>query len=143
MKRLGIPTEIITKHSLHHSNNLLRKLKELKPDLIVLAGFLWKIPLPIVSSFTNKIINIHPSLLPKYGGKGMYGQKVHEAVIRSKENKSGITIHYVNEDYDKGAIIFQKETVVSSNDTPETLADKIHELEFKYFPTTIHQLLTL
>jgi phosphoribosylglycinamide formyltransferase-1 len=106
-----------------------------------LAGFLWKIPERLIQLFPNKIINIHPALLPNYGGKGMYGHFVHEAVINSKETKSGITIHYVNEHYDEGDYIFQAECEVTSNDTPETLADKIHQLEFAHFPQIIKQII--
>ena len=111
------------------------------PDLIVLAGFLWLFPSNIIQAFPNKIINIHPALLPKYGGKGMYGSKVHESVISEKEKESGITIHYVNEKYDEGQTIFQATTPIDDNDTPETLASKIHELEYRHFPEVIQQLL--
>lgn len=110
-------------------------------DFIVLAGFLWKLPAKLIAAYPDKIINIHPALLPNYGGKGMYGSHVHAAVIANKEKESGITIHYVNEHYDEGAIIFQAKTTVENNDTPETLAAKIHALEHQYFPATIENLL--
>ena len=116
-------------------------LEREQPDLIVLAGFLWKCPENIIARFPNKIVNIHPSLLPKYGGKGMYGMYVHEAVIAAQEKESGITIHYVNEHYDEGAIIFQERVSISPEDTPESLAQKIHEVEYRTFPVIIKQLL--
>jgi len=112
------------------------------PDLIVLAGFLWLIPNYFVKAFPQKIINIHPALLPNYGGKGMYGSRVHEAVIENGEKQSGITIHFVNEKYDEGEIILQARCFVSQNDTPDSLAQKIHQLEYAYFPITIQTLLT-
>ena len=110
-------------------------------DLVVLAGFLWLIPPHLVTNFPNKIINIHPALLPKYGGKGMYGNRVHEAVVANKETASGITIHYVNEKYDDGAIIFQAEVGLNSNDTSATVAEKIHALEYQHFPEVIDKIL--
>lgn len=116
-------------------------LEALDPDLIVLAGFLWKIPEAMTQKFPNRIVNIHPALLPDYGGKGMYGMHVHQAVINDRRDKSGITIHYVNENYDEGAIIFQASTPVTKDDTPETLAAKIHELEYEHFPKIIEKVL--
>jgi len=113
----------------------------LKPDLIVLAGFLLMFPEDIISAFPNKIINVHPALLPKYGGKGMYGTNVHKAVVANNEAESGITIHYVNEHYDEGNIIFQASTKVDRVDTFEDVAAKIHLLEQKHFPLVIEQLL--
>ena len=113
----------------------------MSPDLIVLAGFLWKMPINITNNFPNKIINIHPALLPKYGGKGMYGMAVHRAVKENGDRESGITIHYVNENYDEGAIIHQAKTPVLPSDTPETIAEKVHKLEYEHFPKTIAQLL--
>lgn len=106
-------------------------------DYIILAGFLWLIPKYLIKAFPNKIINIHPALLPKYGGKGMYGDKVHQAVIDGGEKESGITIHLVNEEYDKGKVLFQAKCDVEANDTPESLAKKIHELEYEHFPKVI------
>jgi len=110
-------------------------------DYIVLAGFLWKVPSKITDAFENKIINIHPALLPKYGGKGMYGMNVHKAVKDNKEEETGITIHFVNEKYDDGAIIFQEKTSISADDTPEMIAEKVHELEYACFPKTIEKVI--
>ncbi len=120
---------------------LLGILHSLKPDLIVLAGFLWKIPPAMVQEFSGKIINIHPALLPKYGGKGMYGSRVHQAVLENGETESGITIHYVNEAYDEGAIIFQERTSIAPGDTAEQIAEKVHALEYEHYPKVIAQLL--
>ena len=117
--------------------NLLKK----EADFIILAGFLWRVPQKIIKAFPDKIVNIHPALLPKYGGKGMYGMYVHNAVIANKERETGITIHYVNENYDEGAIIFQKSVAVDKDDTAEGVAKKIHQLEMKYFPKIIEDLL--
>lgn len=117
-------------------------VKAAQPDLIVLAGFLWKFPENIINAFPNKIINIHPALLPKYGGKGMYGAHVHEAVVANKETESGITIHYVNENYDEGATIFQASCEVLPTDTADAVAAKVHELEYAHFPKIIDQLLS-
>ncbi|MCX8081275.1 MAG: phosphoribosylglycinamide formyltransferase [Bacteroidia bacterium] len=116
-------------------------LKSEKIDFIILAGFLLKIPEAIVAAFPRRMVNVHPSLLPKYGGKGMYGMHVHEAVIRNKEKESGITIHYVNEHYDEGEIIFQAKVQVTDSDTPQTLAEKIHRLEYEHFPKVIEMLI--
>jgi len=139
-KILQIPTEIFSKEELYQSK-VLQKLNSLQPDLIVLAGFLLKLPIEIIESYPNAIINIHPALLPKYGGKGMYGMNVHKAIVENKEKETGITIHYVNENYDEGNIIFQKKVTVLITDTPEVVAEKIHELEQKYFPIVIESLL--
>ena len=127
--------------SFYHSNELLYVLQDMDPDLIVLAGFLWIFPENILQRFPGKVVNIHPALLPKYGGKGMYGDKVHKAIIENKEKESGITIHYVNEKYDEGEIVFQKTVNVDQDDTPESLAAKIHELEYAHFPKVIEELL--
>lgn len=140
-KKLDVPVTVIGKEALQDSGKLLADLKCWGTDLIVLAGFLKKIPDEVVAAFPNRIVNIHPALLPKYGGKGMYGMHVHEAVIENKESKSGITIHYVNEKYDDGAIIFQAETPVFENDTSESLAERIHKLEYVYFPQIIEKTL--
>ncbi|MDO4783129.1 MAG: phosphoribosylglycinamide formyltransferase [Capnocytophaga felis] len=140
-KRLQIPSIVFDRQAFYHSEIVLDIINNQKPDLIVLAGFLWKFPENIIEKFPNKIVNIHPSLLPKYGGKGMYGSFVHQAVIENKESESGITIHYVNENYDEGAIIFQAKTTVLKNDTADSLAEKIHQLEYKHFPEVIASLL--
>jgi phosphoribosylglycinamide formyltransferase 1 len=139
-KELGVPSKTFSKDEFH-SSNFLEDLKRLNPDLIILAGFLWLIPIDIVRSFPNRIINIHPALLPKYGGKGMYGLNVHRAVIENGEEESGISIHYVNEKYDEGNIIFQAKCPVKENDTPESLAERVHQLEYKYFPKVVEELL--
>lgn len=110
-------------------------------DMIVLAGFLWKIPDYLIRQYNNQIINIHPSLLPKYGGKGMYGSRVHEAVINNQDKESGITIHLVNEEYDQGKILFQTKCPVEPDDTPESLAKKIHQLEYEHFPKIVEDYL--
>lgn len=136
----NIPYVIVNKTSFH-SESFVDTLKEYNPDLIILAGFLWKIPLGVLQAFPNKVINIHPALLPKYGGKGMYGHYVHEAVINNQEKESGITIHYVNENYDEGNHICQAHCSITHDDTPATLGEKIHKLEHYFFPRTIEYLL--
>lgn len=141
-KLLGIKSSHFTKADFSNSNVVLNILKQENPDLIVLAGFLWLIPENIVNAFQDKIINIHPALLPKYGGKGMYGDNVHKAVVENNEKESGITIHYVNKKYDEGNIIFQASCEVLPNDTFEDVAEKVHKLEYEHFPKVIHQLLT-
>ena len=127
--------------SFYSTEIILDILKNNNPDLIVLAGFLWKFPDSILNAFPNKVINIHPALLPKFGGKGMYGMHVHEAVVTNKEVETGITIHYVNEHYDEGAVIFQAKCEVTSTDTAENVAAKIHELEMEHFPKVVDSLL--
>ena len=139
--KLNIKALHFDRDAFYNSHEVLNLLKDMNPDLIVLAGFLWLLPSNIIQEFPDKIINIHPALLPKYGGKGMYGTKVHESIIAEKEKESGITIHYVNEKYDEGQTIFQATTKINENDTPESLASKIHELEYKHFPEVIQQLL--
>ena len=139
-KKHNIRTLVFNKVDLYKENTVLSFLENQKIDFIVLAGFLWLIPPKIVSAYSKRIINIHPALLPKYGGKGMYGMNVHKAVIAAGERESGITIHYVNENYDEGANILQAKVPVDKGDTPETLAEKIHQLEYLYFPKTIEQL---
>lgn len=138
---LNIPFLSFTKADLCTSNKVLDVLKKEMPDLIVLAGFLLKFPENILQAYPNKVINIHPALLPKYGGKGMYGSFVHESVLANNEAETGITIHYVNENYDEGAIIFQKSVFLTEGDTPETVASKVHKLEYKYFPKIIERVL--
>ena len=140
-KGLNISCISFNKVAFSHTNDVLELLELKNPDLIVLAGFLWKIPKKILESFPNKIINIHPALLPKYGGKGMFGMHVHHAVLNNKERETGITIHYVNENYDEGAIIFQAKCAVNLTDSAEDIAAKIHDLEMKHFPLVIESLL--
>lgn len=139
--KFQIPIEVFSKEELN-KGKILQILLDYAPDLIVLAGFLLKMPESIIKSFPDKIINIHPALLPKYGGKGMYGMNVHKAVVENIEKETGITIHYVNENYDEGNIIFQKKVTVLVSDTPEVVAEKIHELEQQFFPAVIDDLLT-
>jgi len=136
-----IPFIILEKEKFFMGDAYIPELKEKKIDLIVLAGFLWKIPELLIRAYPNRIINLHPALLPKYGGKGMYGQHVHEAVIAAKEKESGITIHYVDELYDHGRIIFQAKCPVTETDTADSLAEKIHKLEHAHFPRVIGELI--
>jgi phosphoribosylglycinamide formyltransferase-1 len=136
-----VPSLVFSKNDLE-TGKVLQEINAIQPDLIVLAGFLLKFPETIVAAYPDKIINIHPALLPKYGGKGMYGMHVHQAVVENKEPKTGITIHYVNENYDEGNVIFQKEVTVLISDTPEVVAAKIHELEQDHFPAVIEKLIT-
>ena len=140
-KKLGIQTHVFTRDSFYNTHEIIKVLEKAQTDFIVLAGFLWLIPQYLIQAYPNKIINIHPALLPKYGGKGMYGSKVHEAVINNKEKESGITIHYVNEQYDEGSIIFQARCMVKPDDSPESVAKRIHELEYEYYPKIIEQLI--
>ncbi len=138
---LKVENKLFTKKQLNSSEGVLKLLKETKADLIILAGFLLKFPSVILKDYPDKVINLHPALLPKYGGKGMYGHYVHEAVVANKETETGITIHYVNANYDEGAIIFQKSVNLSENETAETVAKKIHKLEYQYFPEVIEDLI--
>ena len=140
-EKYQVPTQVFSKNDLE-TGKVLQKINAIQPDLIVLAGFLLKFPETIVAAYPDKIINIHPALLPKYGGKGMYGMHVHRAIVENKEPKTGITIHYVNENYDEGNVIFQKEVTVLISDTPEVVAAKIHELEQDHFPRVIEKLIT-
>jgi len=135
-----IPSLIVEKEKFFRGDAYLDALKEKKIDFIVLAGFLWKIPKILLENYPRRIINIHPALLPKYGGKGMYGQSVHEAVIREKEKDTGITIHYVDEHYDNGDIILQVKCPVLDDDTPGSLANRIHALEYANYPIIIEEL---
>ncbi|KAA5827545.1 phosphoribosylglycinamide formyltransferase [Algibacter amylolyticus] len=140
-KKLKVSALSFNRIALSQTEDVLNILKASKPDLIVLAGFLWKFPENILNAFPNKVINVHPALLPKFGGKGMYGMNVHEAVVNNKETETGITIHYVNEHYDEGAIIFQAKCDVNPNDSAENVAAKIHELEMEHFPKVVNDLL--
>ena len=136
-----IPVQLIEKASFFNGDHYLPILKQHDIKYIILAGFLWKVPEALVAAFPKKIINIHPALLPRYGGKGMFGHHVHEAVISNQEKESGITIHYVDEQYDNGAVIFQATCPVDTTDTADLLAGKIHELEHQYYPQVIEQLI--
>src|SRR5208337_2009775 len=137
-----IRTCIFDKVLFYETNSIIHLLKDLQIDLIVLAGFLWLVPATMLDEFKGRIINIHPALLPKYGGKGMYGNNVHKAVIANHEKYSGITVHYVNERYDEGDVIFQKEVELQPTETPESLSVKIHALEYEFFPSIIDRVLT-
>ena len=139
-KRWNVTTEVFDRQELNEGK-VLEKIQELEPDLIVLAGFLWKFPEHIIQEYSKKIINIHPALLPRYGGKGMYGSNVHRTVLENNEKETGITIHYVNENYDEGEFIFQIAVNIEDCSTAEEIADKIHVLEHKYFPEVIEKLL--
>lgn len=139
-KKFEVPTFIFNKSQLE-TGEVTHKLQESGIDFVVLAGFLLKIPNNLIHAYPNKIVNIHPALLPKYGGKGMYGMKVHEAVKTSGDQESGITIHLVNEHYDDGKIIFQAAVKIEPSDSPEDIALKVHQLEYKYFPNVIESLL--
>jgi len=139
--QMNIPAFAFDKTDFYENDVILNQLYSLHPNLIVLAGFLWKVPEKIVQAFPNQIINIHPALLPKYGGKGMYGEHVHRAVIENCEKESGITIHYVNENYDEGTFILQAMCRIDDDETSETLAEKVHALEHKYYPKTIEFVL--
>jgi phosphoribosylglycinamide formyltransferase 1 len=141
MQRLGIPSYYMSKQDFE-SGAVLKLLQENEIDFIVLAGFLKLMPPQIIHAFSKQIINIHPALLPQYGGKGMYGLHVHEAVVKAGENKSGITIHYVNENFDEGEIIEQFETALIVTDNAEMVAKKIHELEMKYFPQVVERVIS-
>ena len=140
VKNYGIPIEIFSKTDLNEGD-VLQKINVIKPDWIVLAGFLLKFPQNIITEYPNRIINIHPALLPKHGGKGMYGMHIHQAVIDNRETETGITIHYVNENYDEGAIIFQQKINIDNLKTAQQVAAKIHQLEQECFPKIIESLL--
>lgn len=139
-KEEGIPSLVINKETFS-TDEFCDQLKEHNPSLIILAGFLWKVPANVIAAFPEKIINIHPALLPKYGGKGMYGHHVHNAVLHASETTSGITIHYVNEIYDAGSKILQAHCPVKADDDADSLAGRIHKLEHYFFPRTIAYLL--
>ena len=140
-QELGVPVTIFDRNDFYSSDKVLDILIDNNVGFIILAGFLWLIPENILKKFENRIINIHPALLPAYGGKGMYGRNVHEAVIAAGEKESGITIHYVNNEYDKGSIVFRASCVVDENETPDTLAEKIHALEYRYYPSIAEKLI--
>mgnify|MGYP006092724201 FL=1 len=138
-KKLNIPVLVFTKYELNNFIDLHKKLQSIGVDVVILAGFLLKVPSKMIDSYPNRIINIHPSLLPKYGGKGMYGNNIHKAVIENKETESGISIHFVNQNYDEGELILQERCAISSNESVETLTQKIRELEYAYFASAIEK----
>jgi phosphoribosylglycinamide formyltransferase-1 len=139
--RLQVSALYFNRQALYGSEVVLGALRNLQPALVVLAGFLWKVPANLIKEFPGRIINIHPALLPKYGGKGMYGIHVHKAVRASGDKESGISIHYVNEHYDEGDIIFQQKTPILAEDSAEQIAHKVQQLEYEHFPKVIEQLL--
>lgn len=139
--RFNIPVEVFDKSILTKTNEIVKILQSCQVDWIALAGFMLMVPQNLIDAFPQRIVNIHPALLPAYGGKGMYGMHVHRAVVEADEKVTGISIHYVNERYDEGAIIFQASCAVQPDDTPETVAEKVHELEHKYYPQVIEELM--
>ena len=139
--RLGIPSEVVLKADWASGESVVALLRRYEIDFIVLAGFLCMVPDALLRAFPDRIVNIHPALLPKFGGKGMYGMRVHEAVVAAGEAESGITIHYINEHYDEGTVIFQASCPVLPSDTPEEVAAKVHRLEYAYYPKVIEELL--
>jgi phosphoribosylglycinamide formyltransferase 1 len=140
-KAENIPVLLIEKEKFFRGDAYLPELKQNGIDFIVLAGFLWKIPGMLIEEYPQKIVNIHPALLPKYGGKGMYGRSVHETVLASGDSETGISIHYIDELYDHGQIIFQARIKIDNEDTPETLVKKVQQLEHRYYPLVIEELL--
>ena len=138
-KKYRIPSFVFNREEFRNPDKVFRQLQEQEIDFIVLAGFLWLMPSFITAAWPNKIVNIHAAVVPAYGGKGTYGHHVHEAVIAAGEKESGITIHYVNDHYDQGAIIFQAKCPVLPTDTPDDLAARVHELEYRYFPQIIEE----
>ena len=140
--KLGISTVVFDRERFYHTSDILNDLQRRSIDWIVLAGFLWLVPDDILQAYDGRILNIHPALLPKYGGKGMYGMRVHEAVVAAGDTESGITIHLVNEHYDEGQVVFQARCPVLPDDTAEDVAQKIHELEYAHFPRVIAELLS-
>lgn len=140
-KKLKIPTFVFGREQFYNSSTVVKQLMDYNIDFIVLAGFLWLIPKNLIEAFPHKIINIHPALLPKHGGKGMYGAKVHETVVKNHEEESGITIHFVNANYDEGDVIFQATCKVLPSDSADDVASKVHALEYEHFPKVIEQLL--
>lgn len=139
MRKFFIPVYVFNRKECNETELLDNELVKLRVNYIILAGFLWLMPARLIKLYNNKIINIHPALLPKFGGKGMYGMNVHKAVIEASEKESGITIHRVTEEYDKGEILFQESVQISPIETPESLAEKIHHLEHEFFPKVIEQ----
>ena len=141
--RLGVPTVVCTRTELAETDHIPTLLHERKVDFVVLAGFLLRIPDNLLQAYPGRIVNIHPALLPKFGGKGMYGDKVHEAVVAAGETTTGITIHAVDAHYDEGDVLFQASCPVLPSDTPQEVAQKVHALEYKYYPVVVEQLLSI
>ena len=138
-RKFNIPTRVFTRQQFRDSDEVVQWLKEDGVTHVVLAGFLWLIPQQLIQAYPDKIVNIHPSLLPKFGGKGMYGMKVHQSVKEQRESESGITIHIVNEHYDEGRILFQGKCTLTPDDTPEQIAAKVHQLEYAHYPRVIEE----
>ena len=136
-QRLGVPHQYVSPKAIREDDGLTELLKQYQIDIVILAGFLQLIPAYLIQLFPRRIVNIHPALLPKYGGKGMYGMHVHQAVVAAGERETGITIHEVNEHYDEGRIVFHASCAVAETDSPEDVANKIHELEYKHFPQVV------
>ncbi len=137
---LSIDFHVFNRQEFNNPGSILDYLESKNVNFIVLAGFLWLIPDWLIEKFEGKIVNIHPALLPKFGGKGMYGDIVHKSVFENGEKETGITIHYVNKNYDEGGIIFQKSVAINSTDDPNSIASKVHELEYQYYPTIIEKI---
>ena len=140
-ERFDIPVKIFDRPTFMQTDQIVHHLQEIGIDFIVLAGFMWLVPVNLIRAFPNRMVNIHPALLPAYGGKGMYGMYVHQAVVEAGEKVTGITIHYVNEKYDEGQIIFQARCDIAPGDTPEDIADKVHALEYQYYPKVVEDLI--
>jgi phosphoribosylglycinamide formyltransferase-1 len=140
-KNLGIPSITLSKAELSDAETVIKVLRGYGVDFVVLAGYLLRIPVGLVAAYPNRILNIHPALLPKFGGQGMYGNRVHQAVVEAGEKESGITIHFVNENYDEGAVVFQATCPVLEGDTPEAVAARVHALEYRYYPVVIDEVL--
>ncbi len=139
-KDKGVPTLLVTRKEFYGNKDILKIFNKYSVDYVVLAGFLWLVPTYLVKAYGNRMVNVHPALLPKFGGKGMYGMNVHKAVKKAGEKESGITIHFVNEQYDDGSIVFQKSCRLTDDDTPQSIADKVLSLEHRYFPIIIDKL---
>jgi len=140
-ERMGVDHMVFNRNNFYNSSLILQALLDRKIDMIVLAGFMWLIPASLVAAFPNRILNIHPALLPKYGGKGMYGDFVHKAVSDANDVETGITIHYVNEKYDEGDILFQKQVQIKAGELPDRISQKVHALEYEYYPKVIEDLM--
>ncbi|NOR87097.1 MAG: phosphoribosylglycinamide formyltransferase [Bacteroidales bacterium] len=140
-EKLGVLSLVFSKEDFYSSDSILLELQNRSIDLIILAGFMWLVPANLITYYSGRIINIHPALLPMYGGKGMYGDYVHEAVSSAGDLQTGITIHFVNENYDEGAVIFQKKVNIEAGEDPILIADKVHDLEHEFFPQVIAQVL--
>lgn len=142
VNKLGVPSLVFSREEFVEGTPVIKKLEEYRVDFIILAGFMNKIAEPLLKAYPNRILNIHPALLPKHGGKGMFGMHVHEAVVAAGDTESGITIHYINEEYDEGAIIFQAACPVMPGDTPEEVATKVHTLEYTHYPRVIEEVVS-